>query len=261
MIGTTVGAASLPVLWHFRFSHFNEKVRWALDHKGVAHRRRALLPGLHVPRMLWLTGRKQVPVLVLDGAPLTDSTRIIAALEARYPAPPLYPDDEAGRRRALELEEYFDEQLGPHVRRALFHDLLPHTDLAVAVLTTGYGAGVRFAYRALFPGIRAAMRADMRIDADGAALGRAKVRAALDRLAAEVQPSGHLVGDRFSVADLTAAALCSPLVLPSEFPYPLPRTPPEPIAAFRASLADHPGFRWVEETYRRHRGRSAEVAA
>ena len=56
-----------PVLWHFRFSHYNEKARWALDWKGLPHVRRSLVPGLHVPRVLWLTGQKAVPVLVVDG--------------------------------------------------------------------------------------------------------------------------------------------------------------------------------------------------
>jgi glutathione S-transferase len=31
-----------PVLWHIPFSHYSEKVRWALDYKGIAHRRRVL---------------------------------------------------------------------------------------------------------------------------------------------------------------------------------------------------------------------------
>ena len=69
------------------------------------------------------------------------------------------------------------------------------------------------------------------------------------------------MGDTFSVADLTAAALFSPLVTPREFPYPFPGPFPEPTAGFRASVAGRRGFRWVEEMYRRHRGRSAELAA
>jgi glutathione S-transferase len=28
-----------PLLWHIPLSHFSEKVRWALDYKGIAHRR------------------------------------------------------------------------------------------------------------------------------------------------------------------------------------------------------------------------------
>ncbi len=79
----------LPTLWHFRLSHYNEKARWALDWKRLPHRRRALLPGPHLPVVWWMTGQKAVPVLWLDGEVISDSTRIIAALETRrpYPAP------------------------------------------------------------------------------------------------------------------------------------------------------------------------------
>lgn len=37
-----------------------------------------------------------------------------------------------------------------------------------------------------------------------------------------MQPSGYLVGSKFSVADLTLAALIAPLVAPPEFPYASP---------------------------------------
>jgi glutathione S-transferase len=181
--------------------------------------------------------------------------------ERLWPERPLYPADDALRRRALALEEHFDEDLGPHLRRALFHDLLPHTAAAAAMMTVGFGAGTRLVYRTAFPAIRRVMRADMRIDEPGAQLGRAKIVAALDLIERELQPSGYLVGDRFSVADLTAAALLSPLVMPPEFPYQPPVPVPGRVRSFRDGLADRPGFRWVEEIYRRHRGSSAEVTA
>ncbi|HJQ83786.1 MAG TPA: glutathione S-transferase [Candidatus Binatia bacterium] len=253
------GADTVPVLWQFRASHFNEKARWALDWKRIPHVRRSLLPGFHVPRVMWMTGQKSVPVLVLDGKAVADSTRIIETLEQRWPDRPLYPADPAARRRALELEEFFDEELGPHVRRAAFHDVLPNTDYAVAFFTTGAGPVARAAYRAIFPVLRPVMRADMAIDPGRAARSWEKTVAALDRVERELQPSGYLVGDAFSVADLTAAALFAPLVGPPEFPYPLPAPVPEPMASKRASLVARPGFRWVEQMYHRHRGRSAEV--
>ena len=101
----------------------------------------------------------------------------------------------------------------------------------------------------------------MRISDEGAALGRAKVITALDRIEAELQPSGYLVGEQFSVADLTAAALLSPLIIPPEYPYPLPGPWPEPLASFRASLAGHRAYAWASEMYRRHRGTSAEITS
>src|SRR5262245_8514181 len=73
---------------------------------------------------LWLTrGRcKTFPLLQLDGQAIGDSTEIIAALERRFPDPPLYPEDPEELRRALGLEEFFDEELGPHVRLYAFHE-------------------------------------------------------------------------------------------------------------------------------------------
>ena len=250
-----------PVLWQFRFSHFNEKARWALDWKGIPHLRRSLLPGFHIPRVVWMTGQKSVPVLVLDGETIHDSTRIIERLERLRPEPALYPADDAERRRALALEDFFDEELGPHVRRALFHELLPETEFAAAAFTQGCGPATRRLYRALFPALRVAMNADMKIDAASAARSREKVLAALDRLEAELRPSGYLAGDRFSVADLTAAALLAPVVLPPEFPYPPPGPLPAPVARWRDAFADRRALRWTAEMYRRHRGTSAEIAA
>jgi hypothetical protein len=31
-----------PLLWHIPLSHYNEKARWALDYKRIAHHRQVL---------------------------------------------------------------------------------------------------------------------------------------------------------------------------------------------------------------------------
>jgi len=147
------------------------------------------------------------------------------------------------------------------VRRALFHELLPETEFAAAAFTLGYGPVTQRLYRALFPALRVVMKADMKIDAGSVARSREKVLAALDRLEAELRPSGYLVGDRFSVADLTAAALLAPVVLPPEFPYRPPGPLPAPVTRWRDALVSRPVCRWAAEMYRRHRGRSAEIGA
>src|SRR5215471_20699027 len=126
-----------PELWHIPLSHFSEKVRWALDWKGLAHRRRVLGPD-YLIRAWRATGRGTLPILFLDGRAIGDSTHIIAALEDRFREPPLYPGDAAARQRALALEDYFDEQLGPALRAAFVTPLFRHDpDLALRVLTTG----------------------------------------------------------------------------------------------------------------------------
>ncbi len=244
------------VLWHIPVSHYNEKVRWALDLKGVAAERRAPPPGLHMAIALWLTrGRnKTFPVLELDGRAIGDSTAIIAALEGRYPEPALYPADDADRRRALALEDFFDEELGPHARLLAFHELGNDRERFEAVigeagppLMARLGAGA-VAYARTYTGLRFGVRSE-----EGAERARAGIIAALDRLDAELGAGEYLVGDSFSVADLSAASLFYPLVLPEGGPLPADQPLPEGLERFRAPLEGRPGYQWVETIYARHR--------
>jgi glutathione S-transferase len=253
-------ASRVPTLWHIKVSHYNEKARWALDYKGIPHRRRAPLPLFGTLPAAWLmTRRPTLPVLRLDGKAIGDSTAIIAALEERWPDPPLYPADPAERARALELEDWFDEQLAPYVRRLAWFHLSPHPR---AFFTAAFPDSSRLVRAALRPGAFATTRitkARYRSNEASAEEARRKVVAAMERIEAEVGASGYLVGDAFSVADLTAAALSTPIVGPPERPYLPPQDQPEPLGSFAAELRARPAGRWVLEMYRRHRGASAEV--
>jgi glutathione S-transferase len=250
------------VLWHIELSHYNEKARWALDYKGVPHERRVPMPGLHGLRALVLTrgAQRRLPVLELDGRRIGDSTAIIAALEEHRPDPALYPDDLAERARALELEDWFDEQLGPAMRRYLWHHTLKDVDAVTAALFTRPSPGRERFMRMSAPLAVRAVRFDFKIDEETARAAHAQVLAAMDRLEAELQPSGYLVGDRFTVADLTAAALFTPGIAPPERPY-VPRSVAPAVLELREELASRPGAEWVHEMYARHRGTSAEVGA
>ena len=246
--------AELPTLWQLEISHYNEKVRWALDHKRIPHRRRALLPGLHKIKAKQLTGDcGTTPVMTLGSRSIGDSTRIIAELEARWPHPPLYPADAGERRRALELEDYFDEELGPHIRRAVYHELLPHPELVIPLFTHNQRPAARALVRATFPALRVVMRRAFTITDEDARASRERTVAAVDRLESELGPSGYLVGERFTVADLTAASLLYPVVRPPSFPYPSVAGPPESAREFLDELGARPGGRWVARIYERHR--------
>lgn len=83
----------------------------------------------------------------------------------------------------------------------------------------------------------------------------------LDRLEREISTSGYLVGESFTVADLTVAALFYGVARPPEFPYPMIAHDDLPDAwrELSDSLAQRPGGQWVTEISHRHRGRSAEL--
>jgi glutathione S-transferase len=246
--------AGRPTLWHIAVSHYSEKARWALEHKGVAHVRRAPVPGTHIPIALWLTGgaHSTFPVLEMDGERVGDSSAIIAALERSRPDPPLYPADPEQRTRALALEEFFDEELGPHVRLLVFHELSDDPERFTAFAAASAPAPLARAGAALGGYARSYTQLRFGVRDKGAAdLARARIPAAFDRLEEELDGRDHLVGEDFSVADLTAAALFYPLVLPPEGP--TPTELPDAFMEFRASQADRPGFRWVERTYARYR--------
>lgn len=251
--------ADRPVLWHIAISHYNEKARWALDWKGIDHDLRAPLPGPHMAAALWLTrgAHKTFPILQIEGRTIGDSSAIIAALESYRPDPPLIPTDPAERRRALELEEFFDEELAPHVRLLAFHELGRDPAAADRFVATLLPTSLARIGPVREIGARgASVFAQLRYrvaDADAAELARSKILVALDRLERELQDGDrtYLVGEAFSVADLTAASLFMPLVQPPEGPNQLDF--PEPLKRFRDPLRERPGFRWVEEMFSRHR--------
>lgn len=259
-------AQTKPVLWQIDISHYSEKARWALDYKGVDHVRRSPLPGTHIPIALALTrgASVTVPILQLDGATIADSTEIIAALERRQPDPPLYPADPELRRRALDLEDFFDEALGPYARRLPFHELINEPEIFAELAAEAVpgplskAKGVAGLYARTYTSLRWKASSE-----EGAAEAREKIVAAMDRLEAELAAGDgdYLVGDGFSVADLTAAALFYPVVGPAEAPISRDRPSPPAFARFRDGLSARPGFAWVEKMFRRHRHPSPRPAA
>jgi len=250
-------SAPEPVLWHISISHYNEKVRWALDFKRVPHRRRAVPGGLHMPIALALTRGDSYtfPILVLDGEAIGDSTAIIGALERSFPEPPLYPEDPVERRRALDLEDWFDEELGAQIRLLAFHELGKQPERLPPMMDqflpprargndTARSLAARFA--SAFTNLRYGVNSE-----EAAERSCRAVLAALDRLEAELDGNEYLAGERFSVADLTAAALFYPLVLPPEGPD--VGDAPDAFERFREPLQERPGYQWVAGIYRGHR--------
>ena len=152
------------------------------------------------------------------------------------------------------LEDWFDEELGPHLRLLFWHEASRDPEQMAETVAPDVprplrrlrGAGaVAARYASTFAGLRFGVKSP-----EAAEQARGKVLAGLDRLESELDGNEYLVGDRFSVADLAAASLLYPIAFPPEGP---PVKSPAGFESFRAPLADRPGCGWIEEMFRRHR--------
>ena len=252
---------ALPELWHFHHSHFNEKARWALDYRGIAHTRKALLPGPHAPAVKRLTGSTEVPVLVYGQHVVPGSAAIIDYLEQHFSGPSLYPEDPQERAAALDFQHWMDAEVGAPARCAYFCDVLPDQALMGRMFSWRKEGVAGALYQKSFPAVHQLLKRVYALTPEHAEAGRQRITEALDRIADETRETGYLVGGQFTVADLTAAGLLMFCAWPPEYHIPRPAELPPGNQAFLERWQSHPATQWIRRMYAEHRGTSAEVTA
>lgn len=211
-------------LYQFAISHYCEKVRWALDYKGLSYETVSLLPGQHVKTIRKLTGEdSSVPVIDHDGHRVQGSKEIIDYLDETFPEKPLTPADPQAREAAIAWEQRLDDEVGPAVRCYSYHHFLQRPKVVVPMLAAGTPFYNRILLKLAFSRVDEIMRKWMKINEKTAELSRETMEAYLTELAEAYQQRTYLVGDSFSRADLAAAALFAPMFQPGEYPVPWPK--------------------------------------
>ncbi len=239
------------VLHQFPISHYCEKVRWAMDYKGLDYRLQNHLPGLHVKKMRQMAKKTSVPVLEHEGRSIQGSASIITYLDEQFPEKPLTPSEATQRSAALEWERFCDADIGPHVRRFCYDTLLEHPKLVVPLLASGGPFWGKPFLRLMFPQLRKTMRRLMAIKEPEVTRSREKLDFALEKLEGALEGKQYLVGDRFSRADLAAASLLAPLFMPAGYGLEWPREVPSPL---RAWIDEHQAqLAWPRRIYEMHR--------
>jgi glutathione S-transferase len=241
-------------LLQFRYSPYNEKVRWALDLKRVTHQRRSLLPGPHALTVLRRTKQTATPILALNGRWLAGSAAIVAVLDERFPSPPLRPNAVAEQAEARDVEQRFDAGLVPRMRRAALAALMTDPTYMCQLFGEGRGPLALALFRAAFPVSRIlvakgnGIAGPETIEDSKRACGEA-----LDFVAAKSARTGYLVGDRFSSADLAAAAGLAMVFPPPGSPMDTLRPRPQASRTLADAWSAHPGITWVQRIYAEHR--------
>lgn len=92
-------------LYQFELSAYCEKVRLILDYKGLAYKKKDVVPGVGQLELFRLSGQRQVPVLKDGDTYIADSTEIAFYLDRKYPEKPIIPTDPLQRGQCLLIEE------------------------------------------------------------------------------------------------------------------------------------------------------------
>ena len=278
--------AEVLLLHQFRTSPFNEKVRWALAFKDLPYQQVSYVPGAHREALRRLSGQTATPVVQAGTRVIAGSAAIIEFLERLRPAPALYPAHVTDRSRALEVQRSWDLQMGPAARTLLFaaaatamDSAAPRTPGRTPGRTPSRTDGTRdrqhyWTVVAFLGGVdatQAAQAGDVYWP-DGpdqpakVVAARDAVSRGLDWLAASINADQQLITAAFTVADLTCAALLTPLIdldaagadldaAGADLDAPgaaADAATPEPVRALRVHYREHPAVQWVLGQYRRH---------
>ncbi len=234
-------------LYQFPISHYCEKVRWALEYKKITYKTINLVAGSHLIKTKSLGMESTLPIIVHDNNTIQGSAEIITYLDQHFPENLLTPSDPASRKEVLFWESYADREIGPQVRLLCYHTLLDHRDIVVPMMAKNGPWHGKLLLKIAFPKIADAMRKMMNINDVSADQARVNLSTCLDKLSEALDDGTFIVGDRFSRADLSIAALLAPLTNPKRYGEDWPDTIPEPLASDLAGFQG--GLSWVNHMY------------
>ncbi len=207
---------SPAILNTFALSHFCENARWALDYKSVWYREQSWAPMLHMLRT-WRLNKTYTPVLHIDGRAIQESADICAYLEEHFPEPVLVPAEH--REEVLEVADEA-RSLGPHVRRMAYLALGDDLELLKKAWALNVSPAEARIHGLVFPASRRLAFKALRVTPEETARSEKIVRDFLEERDASFRdPNRYLVGDTFTLADLTMASILSPLARPAEHPF------------------------------------------
>ncbi len=198
-------------------SHYCEKARWALEWLKIPYVEESHVPIFHRFTTRRYTG-KSVPILITPTGIFKDSTDILHHLDATSQAPQhLYPPNPELRQEVEELEELFDSKLGVHIRRWGYHyRRLDNREAMREMWCEDAPKLEKVGFDFAFPLMSLIVRRAYKVSADNAAISLQEIKQVFEVVENRLNDDkrGFLVGNSFSAADLTFAALAAPILRP-----------------------------------------------
>lgn len=217
-------------------SPWAERVRWALNYKGLPYEKQNYTPGVDEEAVKKLTGQAQVPVLLVNGTAIPDSTAILNWLEEHKPHPALMPASKQDRAQVMLWEELMDGVFGPQARMIIIGHFLRSSEPELQ-------QGGRYFAQKYQHSPYAEEHA------------KAAVQRILTVLEAALEGREYLVGETFTRADIIVASMLLLVNPPSDelFRFPAAMRPVYTVPVTLDS-AFAPIFAWRDRMYRKHRG-------
>jgi glutathione S-transferase len=210
-----------------RVSHFCEKARWVLDmlddddESPYYYTEDCHPPGFHSFESVGASNDNgsATPMIVMlcnngdgDDEVLYKSNIIIERL-----FPELYPK---GRKDEIKtIEQDLGDRLGATVRCYAYDNLLckEHYGALVTMATPDCSKVEHILFENMLPnGLAMGIRRSVGVNAESAALSKRVIVEFFDELSAKLEKADYLVGNQFTAADLSFAALACPLIRPPE---------------------------------------------
>ena len=240
-----------PNLCVFSISHYCEKAKWALDYFDIDYKLNTLLPGQHIAfaRKLGLE-RGALPILRVNGEVIQGSSLILDWAEAITPRDMLPNADEIAG-----IEKRLDDVLGVHLRRQFYSEAMVEFPATVKPMFM-FGLSIidKLKLNFIWPAVRKKMIMAMDLGYEEGLASRAIVEAELAWLDDQIAGGNrYLVNNQFSRADITAASLLAPIVLPEQYPMTKLMQLPPRISRDRNQWNKRPVFKWVRQVYRERR--------
>lgn len=243
-------------LYVFAISHFCEKARWALDYLGIDYALKFTPPGVHqlLAKKLGVP-RTSLPIIVVDGKAIQGSAAIIDWAESVATSGSIRLSTDNAREEGRQIEKRLDKLAGVHVRRYYYSEALVEYPQTVRPLFThGLTKREKLVVWAAWGAMRKMMIKGMDLGPEQGQDSRHIVDeelAWLDAILADGRD--YLVGSEFSRADLTAASLLAPLVLPREHPVYADMKLPPRMAGDLADWENRPTINWIRKMYSDYR--------
>jgi glutathione S-transferase len=217
-------------------SPWSERVRWAFAFKRLTYEKQNYEAGVDEAAVKKLTGQAMVPVLIAGDKVIPDSSAILDWLEETRPEPALLPKSAKERAMVTLWEEIALNAMGPHGRTLITGRLLRIDD------PEAQKSGKYFAEKYGYSEFSEEQ-------------SRLAARRILTSLRDTLSGCQYLVGDTFTRADLTVAAM---LMLWKAAPQEFFVFTPELRFVYLDKLGDDSAFSevfaWRDRMYKDHRG-------